>query len=216
MPWIVPAAIAAVAVVTAVAVTSNRVNEKERKAADGYKQNKDEVERKVRKHKKKIEKKVRKQRRLIAKRCEREESRYRFDEMRAQYYASVKAVDTAYRALMDARTSIDTTGKMIVAAKEQIRLLVLRMNEAKAANDRPVFDATTKELEAVRQHRRALFDEQGKMMRERQALQEEVLALSRRTRKWKLRIRDECGRGGKVWFDRLEQRTARRRLGYLG
>ena len=191
------------------------VSEEEREARQRWEEMLWEVERSVEEHQRNIE----------AHFAQAQYS-YNFQVLVDEHYLSMKTADVAYKLLDDARSSENGMNKMLKEAKDQRTLLRERLKEARKIKDKGfIFFKKPREkknkalirdielqLKEIRELRESIFEDRDKVKAQRLSFLQEVRELNNRTRELKELIRDECGTRGLDWFNRLEERTRRRRL----
>jgi hypothetical protein len=123
------------------------------------------------------------------------------------HFASMQAADAAYQLLNDARSCL-RDGRHA----EQKDTLEMKLQAAKQARNRALFDSMLEELKIVTALRKSIFDDRDKVRAQREALLQEVQTLNEQTRQLKVCIRDRCGPKGADWFYRLEARKSHKRL----
>lgn len=151
---------------------------------------------------------------------------YNFQVLVDIHNASRQTADVAYKLLDDARSSENGMNKMLKEAKDQRTFLREKLKEAKKnRNKRFIFFKKMREkknkalirdielrLKEIRELRESVFEDRDKVRAQKKSFLQEVQRLNNRTRELKELIRDECGPRGIDWFNRLEERTRKRRL----
>ena len=196
MWWLIPIGVGGVA-----ALIYNAVSEKEREARQRWEENRWEVERSIVEHHRNIEVHF-----------NQAQYSYNFHVLVDEHYGSMKAADAAYKLLDDVHSSLDGMNKMLKEAKDQRTCLQEELQKARRQKDRALIRDTIEQLKIVHEMRKNLFDDRDKVKAQRVSFLQEVRRLNNRTRELKELIRDECGPRGLDWFNRLEERTRRRRL----
>lgn len=130
-----------------------------------------------------------------------------FRTMMAEYRAAVQEADLAYRLVQDARSSARAVEKAVERTLEQ---------EHRLHGTRPPRPAERRarlgrEISGLQQTRGILTKDLASLREDSGRLLKKVRTLNRKTRELKVAIRDGCGTGGRVWFERLEARNANRR-----
>ncbi len=209
MWWLIPVGYGVAALIYGV------VSEKERKARQRWEEMLWDVERSIEEHQRNIDAHV-----------VQAQYSYNFQVLVDEHYASMKTADAAYKLLDDARSSENGMNKMLKEAKDQRTLLRERLKEAKKIKDKGfIFFKKTREkknkalirdielqLKEIRELRESVFEDRDKVKAQRASFLQEVRGLNNRTRELKELIRDQCGTRGLDWFNRLEERTRKRRL----
>ncbi|MFF0268963.1 hypothetical protein [Kribbella sp. NPDC004536] len=116
-----------------------------------------------------------------------------------------QAVHTAFEHARDSHNSVQTAYRRSAATRERVR------KERNAADSHAERQQLNVELRQFVDFTRGLGGDREWLRNQRDALLQEVRNLNARTRSLKLAIRDNCGKGGQVWYERLEARTADRR-----
>jgi FtsZ-binding cell division protein ZapB len=180
------------------------VSEEEKNARRRWEKKRDEVTNTLKYHHRKISEHIR----------QRNEN-YRFHQLVNLHYSSVLKANAAYKLLQDARTSIGSINKMLKAAKEQKIKLQKMIDDAKIKNDRESVSKLIHELRLLNEFRNKLFDERDDLYAQKDHLYNEVKKLNAETRKLKEHIRDNCGERGMLWYEKLEERKMRNRIGFV-
>lgn len=196
MWWLIPIGVGGVA-----ALIYNAVSGKEREARQRWEENRWEVERSIGEHQRNIEVHF-----------AQAQYSYNFHVLVDEHYGSMKAADAAYKLLDDVRSSLDGMNKMLKEAKDQRTCLQEELQKARQQKDRALIRDTIEQLKIVHEMRKTLFDDRDKVKAQRVSFLQEVRSLNNRTRELKELIRDQCGTRGLDWFNRLEERTRRKRL----
>jgi hypothetical protein len=150
--------------------------------------------------------------RSISRHLRQTQSCYDFHHYVDLHFASMQAADAAYQLLNDARSCLRAMDDMLAEAKEQKDALEMKLQAAKQARNRALFDSLLEELKIVTALRKSIFDDRDKVRAQREALLQEVQTLNEQTRQLKVCIRDRCGPKGADWFYRLEARKSHKRL----
>ncbi len=198
-----------------VALIYKAVSDEEREASQRWEEMLWDVERSVEEHRRNIEAHL-----------AQAQYSYNFQILVDEHYASMKTADAAYKLLDDARNTENGLNKMLKEAKDQRTLFRERLKEAKKIKDKGfIFFKKTREkknktlirdielqLKEIRELRESAFDGRDKVKAQKASFLQEVQRLNNRTRELKELIRDQCGIRGLDWFNRLEERTRKRRL----
>ena len=126
------------------------------------------------------------------------------------YYKScIHCADNAYRAMQNINYVIKTTYDSINKTKD-------KMNElyAKAKDTNLPYDERQKyfqELADLKKVKSVLYDTQKAQQVEKEKFLQKVRDFNNQTHDLKLFIRDNTGRGGQLWYERLEARIANKR-----
>ncbi len=207
MWWLIP-----VGVGVALKAIYDAVSEEEREARQRWEETRGRVERSVWEHQRSVESHLAQARHS-----------YNFQVLVDAHYSSMKAADTAYKLLDDARSSEKGINKMLKEETNQRTILRERLKKSKAKkfilfkkmrekkNKASIRDIEL-QLKGIREMRKNLFDDRDKVKAQKESFLNEVRVLNNRTRKLKELIRDECGSKGRDWFNRLEARKRRKRL----
>lgn len=196
MWWLVPVGVGGIA-----ALIYNAVSGKEREARQRWEENRWEVERSIVEHQRNIETHFTQVQYI-----------YNFHVLVDEHYGSMKAANAAYKLLNDARSSLDGMNKMLKEAKDQRTGLQEELQKARQQKNRALIQDTIEQLKIVHEMRKNLFEDRDKVKAQRASFLQEVRRLNNRTRELKELIRDQCGTRGLDWFNRLEERTRRKRL----
>ena len=155
-----------------------------------------------------VQRSVKEHRRNIKKNLERAQQSYDFHFLTDMHFSSVKVADHAYKALGDARTSLDVMGRMLVEAKKKREQAY---DDRRATTSREERQRLQEEVDLLNDLRATIFPDKDAVKEQRNSLHDEVKRLNEQTRLLKLAIRDRCGPKGSDWYERLEARTAERR-----
>ena len=134
---------------------------------------------------------------------------YNFHFLRDLHHSSFRVADTAYALLQDAKVSVKTLQRLIDEANVKREALKRSLYEKDSGRSR---NQISDEMRLLKEFRTSLISDIREVQLQREALQSEVRKFNGRTSELKLAIRDRCGKGGRMWFARLEaRREARRR-----
>lgn len=133
---------------------------------------------------------------------------YEFHFLSDLHFSSQQVAANAYSLLEDARTCLEALGRMLVETAKKRDELKCQLDDTRDWNARRTIFQQLDELKGLANNVRA---DKDTVKSQRDYLRSEVSRLNQYTRQLKLAIRDRCGQGGRLWFDRLEQRTAARR-----
>lgn len=127
----------------------------------------------------------------------------RFHELNEQYFLSRKLADHTHTLLSDAYELKRSYIKSIDVFKSEIR----NMKDAKAkASDFQERKRIKMELDALYSNKDELYAQMGNLDGEISAYRSKLKEFNDRTHDLKLSIRDSCGEGGRIWYERLETR----------
>lgn len=189
--------IAGVALVGAGIWIYNELQEQSATERERWRSKREEVERSIEWHEEQIENHL-------------DEARnsYDFKVLIDMHYSCVKVADQAYSLLKDARTSLDKIGEAIVKTKEQREILFSRK---KTSSDSAEKSEIQEEINSIQELRAKLFDDKDEIQKQRDAFQARVKELNSKTHTLKINIKERTGTRGVEWYERLEERKARRR-----
>lgn len=160
-----------------------------------------------------VKRTVQEHRENIRKHVDEARESYDFYVLHDMYVSSFKVADSAYKLLKDARTSIRGVKKMLNASYRQKR--EIKKNKLRPAikeHNTEIKKEAKKELSLMHEMIRNLSHEKEKLCQQQEDLAQEVTQLNIQTKNLKEYIRDRCGKGGKIWFERSEQRKIERQL----
>lgn len=189
--------IGALALVGAGVWIYNELQEQSSEERERWRTKRDEVQRSIEWHEEQIESHL-------------DEARqsYDFKVLIDMHFSCVKVADQAYTLLKDARTSLNKIGEAIVKTKEQRELLFNKKKEAKSKTERTEIE---NELSSIQELRKKLFDDKDEIKLQRDEFQSRVKDLNSKTHTLKMSIKDRTGNRGAEWYERLEERKAKRR-----
>lgn len=133
---------------------------------------------------------------------------YDFKVLVDMHYSCVKVADQAYSLLKDARTSLNKIGEAIVKTKEQRTLLFEKKKKSDSKEEKIEIQ---EEINSLQELRAKLFSDKDEIKSQRNAFQERVRELNSKTHTLKMNIKERTGSRGLEWYQRLEERKARRR-----
>lgn len=196
MWWLIPVGIGGLAT-----LIYRAVSDEERKARQRWEDTRWDVEQSLKEHSGNIEAYF-----------DRVQRSYNFRVLVDDHYSSMQAANAAYRLLDDARSSENGINKMLKKAKDQRMSLQERLEKARKGKNRALAHDTIEQLKQIHEIRKSFFEDRDKVKAQKVSFLKEVRRLNKRTRELKELIRDECGSRGLDWYNRLEERTRRRRL----
>jgi DNA polymerase III alpha subunit (gram-positive type) len=174
----------------------NELQEQSSTERERWRSKKDEVQRSIEWHEEQINNHL-------------DEARHSYDFkiLIDMHFSCVKVADQAYALLKDARTSLDKIGEAIVKTKEQRELLFTQKKEAKSKTERTEIQ---NEITSIQELRKKLFEDKDEIKIQRDEFQTRVKELNSKTHTLKVNIKDRTGSRGVEWYQRLEERKARR------
>jgi len=189
--------IGALALVGAGVWIYNELQEQSSAERERWRSKRDEVQRSIEWHEEQIESHL-------------DEARqsYDFKVLIDMHFSCVKVADQAYLLLQDARTSLNKIGEALVKTKEQRELLFNKKKEAKSKTERTEIQ---NEISSIQELRKKLFDDKDEIKLQRDEFQSRVKDLNGKTHTLKMSIKDRTGNRGAEWYERLEERKAKRR-----
>jgi len=175
----------------------NELQEQSSAERERWRSKRDEVQRSIEWHEEQIESHL-------------DEARqsYDFKVLIDMHFSCVKVADQAYLLLQDARTSLNKIGEALVKTKEQRELLFNKKKEAKSKTERTEIQ---NEISSIQELRKKLFDDKDEIKLQRDEFQSRVKYLNGKTHTLKMSIKDRTGNRGAEWYERLEERKAKRR-----
>lgn len=128
-----------------------------------------------------------------------------FERLRNLHYASHLKAQSMHGVLKDGKQCqrrLDSALRKSVEERDRLRrkaqsAVVAEKQEVRAA------------LHKLQELRKALFEERGRTRGNNAELAAQLKQLNHNTHLLKLQIRDNCGHGGLIWFQRLEARNRR-------
>lgn len=129
---------------------------------------------------------------------------YRFAELANAHYASVRTANCAYALLNDAKTSISGLSRILGETMTKKNACKADLTVATAEQRCALFQ----EIKLLNQAITTLYDDLGELKTQKNALYEQVKQLNTQTAMLKNKIKEDCGAGGREWYQRLAQRNA--------
>lgn len=133
-----------------------------------------------------------------------------FNELKGYYVASFKCADIAYEAKRKINEMIQSTYNAINETKENMNRLYNQTKDKTIPYAKR--ESIHQELASLKKLKTYLFEQLKDNKKERDNFLEKVHSFNNETHALKVFIRDNCGEGGKIWYDRLEERIAQKRL----
>lgn len=134
---------------------------------------------------------------------------YNFKLLTDIHFSSFIVADSAYQLLDDARSSLDSLGRIIIKTKNEKKELLIKLKELKTRKEK---NQVLENLKLLNEMRQSLFDDKDKVKQQRDDLYNEVKRLNQQTNELKTFIRDRCGSKGIEWYERLEERRRIKKL----
>jgi len=134
---------------------------------------------------------------------------YSYHELISLHHSSFLAANEAHTLLVDANTSIDAIGKILIAAKEKRTAIENKLRETKGLIEK---EKLYEDLKIIQDLRKNAFTENDKIKLQSKDLLAKVKHLNNQTRELKIMIRDNCGELGKNWYHNLTVRISEKRL----
>ena len=195
MFWIVlPVAVAAAAVVSTLLAGTSAA---ERRSRTAWKDKRDEVSRTVEECRRKVEVQ-------LGRATESLDFHFLID----LHYSSFRVANMAYALLEDASISIRTMQRLIDDAGTKREAQKAKLDIAESYEERQML---LEEVFLLKEFRGLAIEDIKKVRAQREKLKSEVGLFNSRTAELKIAIRDRCGEGGKIWYDRLEKRKVSKR-----
>jgi len=130
-----------------------------------------------------------------------------FKELIDLHYQSFSTADNTKKLLDDARDSLKAIGQTIMKLKENKKEIELKLKNKN-------FNSSKQELEeeliSIIETRKKLFKIQDKLKEQRNTLSNKLKEFNQNTQKLKFKIRDNTGRRGREWFEKLERKKENR------
>lgn len=180
---------------------SDVISEEERSARRSWETARVRVERSLDEHKRNIETHL-----------HQAQSSYDFHFLTDLHYSSVKTANLAYKSFNDAKLSLQGINKMLVSANQQRAQYQQTLEQAKANKNKALIHDTITELKSINEMRKNLFQDRDNVKQQLNQLLEKVQQLNSRTYDLKQRIKTSCGKGGQLWYQRLEAKKQQKRL----
>jgi len=133
-----------------------------------------------------------------------------FHQLTQLHYESMKVANRAYMLLADARVALDALGIAIRDAGREKNRLIAEKRQAWNPFRKQQLE---QEIVALIELRTQLFPDKDQLKAQRDRFHTEVKRLNAQTHALKIAIRDRCGPQGQDWYERLEKRTERKKLG---
>jgi chromosome segregation ATPase len=134
------------------------------------------------------------------------QSSYRFAELANAHYASARTANCAYTLLNDAKKSISGLSRVLGETMTRKNACKADLPVATAEQRRALFQ----EIKLLNQAITTLYEDLGQLKIQKNTLYEQVKQLNTQTAMLKNKIKEDCGTGGKEWYQRLAQRNALR------
>lgn len=132
-----------------------------------------------------------------------------FLELRALYVRSIQCADFAYRTQKKISFVIKNTYSKTNETSYQMTRLY---NDAKAIMSQEEKNKLHLEIQELKKLKNILYEEQEKNKADRENFMNQVRIFNNETHTLKEFIRDNCGHGGQVWYNRIEAKKAMRHL----
>ena len=100
----------------------------------------------------------------------------------------------------------------LINESQQRAQLQQTLEQAKAQKNKQDIHATIAELKLVNELRKSLFEDRDNVKQQLNELLEKVQQLNNRTKELKELIKNRCGKGGQLWYQRLEAKKQQKRL----
>jgi hypothetical protein len=128
-----------------------------------------------------------------------------FERLSNQYYTSRKKADIVYACLREGRTELQRLNRALYLSVLDREALHQVIKNGDAAERQEAH----RQLRAICDCRKRLFEERDRMVVRNENLLHEVRMLNLNTHQIKCQIRDNCGLGGRLWYQRREARVNR-------
>jgi len=136
---------------------------------------------------------------------------FEFHKLRELHWESHKINQLARKTYFDGKKSYSGVCRMINSAISKRREFVSELAKAKKSNDTGKIIEIKGNLRILNQHIDKLFEEKEKLADQKDSFYNDMISLQQATTELKYQIRDNCGPGGEIWFDRIEARNESRR-----
>lgn len=131
-----------------------------------------------------------------------------FEHLLPLYIRSFKTADDAYKAKSNINNVIKSTYNSINEINNKMNILYTSTKNRISSEEKEKIHLEIQELKQLKQ---ALYADVNNNISERDNFLLKVKQFNNETHKLKLYIRDNCGDGGRIWYERLEERIKAKR-----
>jgi len=136
---------------------------------------------------------------------------FEFHKLRELHWESHKINQLARKTYLEGKKSYSGVCRLLDRAKRKRREFVSDLVIAKKQKDKGRVREIEENLCVINRHLRQLEDGRAKLADQKESFYNDMISLQQATTELKYQIRDNCGPGGEIWFDRIEARNESRR-----
>lgn len=185
--------IAAVAV--GLAYLYENVTEEEKRAAQAWKEKRNELEQTIEDHERNIRSYLRARTQIL-----------NYHEMVEYHYSSVQVANAAYNLMKDSQVALFGLNNLIHKTNIHRKNLQRDIELAKQKNEKQIVYEKIKEIKIINAIRTQQFEERDILKQQTEEFNKKLRELNIQTSEIKEKIRISCGQRGRDWYDRLENR----------
>lgn len=185
--------IAAVAV--GLAYLYENVTEEEKRAAQAWKEKRNELEQTIEDHERNIRSYLRARTQIL-----------NYHEMVEYHYSSVQVANAAYNLMKDSQVALFGLNNLIHKTNIHRKNLQRDIELAKQKNEKQIVYEKIKEIKIINVIRTQQFEERDILKQQTEEFNKKLRELNIQTSEIKEKIRISCGQRGRDWYDRLENR----------
>lgn len=191
MWFLIPVAAAAIGL----AFLYDSVTDNEKKAAQSWKEKRDELERTIEEHERNIRNYLNSRTQVL-----------NYHEMVDYHYSSVQIANAAHKLMKDSKAALQGLNNLIHKTNSHRKSLQKDIELAKQENKKQIVIEKIKEIKIINTMRTQQFDERDAIKTQTEDFHRKLKELNIQTSEIKERIRGSCGQKGRDWYDRLELR----------
>jgi hypothetical protein len=139
-----------------------------------------------------------------------------FHQLRNLHYESHLLNQSARETFRDARSSYRAVCRLIENAGKELDRLKVEIKAAEKNRNIREANRLGDKHRVIYNALKGLKKEKKKLYQQKEEFYLEMASLMERTRELKLKIRNNCGHGGRVWYNSIEEKTRRKALLYSG
>lgn len=183
------------AVAVGLAFLYDSVTEEEKRAAQSWKEKRNDLERSIEEHERNIRNYLNSCSQIL-----------NYHEMTNYHYSSVQVANAAHKLMTDSKATVQGLNNLISKTNSHRKQLQKEIELAKQEGNKQIVSEKIKEIKIVNTLRKQQFDDRDILKQQTEDFHKKLKELNIQTSQIKEKIRVSCGEKGRDWYNRLEMR----------
>lgn len=139
-----------------------------------------------------------------------------FHRLRQLHWESHRMNQLAWKTYLNGRKSFSGVCRIIREMKKKRREFRSDLSAAKECGDSKRIKEIKGNLRVLNKSIHDFYEEKSRLAEQNDQFHDDMISLQQATAELKYQIRDCCGHGGRIWFEKLEAKKDSNRRAYLG